>query len=73
MTCSYCVYLLQAEKYYKLAAEDGHQQALYNLALLYLKGEGCIEKNVNLAIQLLEKAADFGLGQVSNLVKFLKF
>ncbi|CAC5414557.1 unnamed protein product [Mytilus coruscus] len=55
--------LRKAEKYYKLAAEDGHQQALYNLALLYLKGEGCIEKNVNLAIELLQKAAEYGLGQ----------
>lgn len=55
--------LQKAEKYYKLAAEEGHSQALYNLALLYLKGEGCIEKNVPLAIELLQKAAANGLCQ----------
>ncbi|KAJ8297710.1 hypothetical protein KUTeg_024241 [Tegillarca granosa] len=51
----------QAIKHYELAADEGHPQALYNMALIYLKGEGGIEKNPRLAISLLESAANLGL------------
>ena len=56
--------LRKAEKYYKLAADDGHPQAMYNLALMYLKGEGGIKKDIVAALELLHKAAEIGLGQV---------
>lgn len=53
--------LHEALKHYKLAAEEGHPQALYNMALIHLKGEGGIEKDPRLAISLLESAAHLGL------------
>jgi len=44
---------------YKKAAENGHNQAQYNLALSYINGEGT-EKNLEKAIYWYHKAAENG-------------
>ena len=37
---------VQAIKWYRLAAEQGHAKAQNNLGLMYYKGEGVIQDNV---------------------------
>lgn len=55
--------LIQAAKYYKLAAAENHTQAMYNLALMYREGEG-VKQDTDKAIDLMERAAEQGLAQV---------
>lgn len=55
--------LIQAAKYYKLAAAENHTQAMYNLALMYREGEG-VKQDTGKAIDLMERAAEQGLAQV---------
>ena len=54
----------QAAKFYSKAATSDHPEALYNLAMLYLKGEGGVNQDTAKALSLLERAAHHGLIQV---------
>lgn len=49
-----------AVKYWKIGTDGGNDNSQYALAICYLKGEHGCEKNAQLAIQLLKKAADQG-------------
>ncbi|XP_041357109.1 uncharacterized protein LOC121374193 [Gigantopelta aegis] len=55
--------LAQAAKFYSQAAAKDHPEALYNLAMLYLKGEGGVAQDTSRALSLLERAAHQGLTQ----------
>jgi TPR repeat protein len=57
-------FCLQAAEYYKQAAEMGHAQSIFNLALMTLNGEGGVIKDKSVGLELMNKAADQGLPQV---------
>lgn len=57
----------QAAAYYRMAADVGHAQAIFNLGLMTLRGEGGLVKDSVKAIQLLTRAAQRGLAQVGRL------
>lgn len=62
----------QAAECYRMAAEAGHTQSVFNLALMTLKGEGGMEEDRQKGVQLLTQAAQQGLAQVtSNLYSVL--
>nr|XP_027205783.1 dual specificity protein kinase splB-like [Dermatophagoides pteronyssinus] len=52
--------------YYALAANKGHPNAIYNIALYYLYGKGNIKTNINYALQLLRIASDHGVKQAQD-------
>lgn len=56
----------------KWAAERGHQKACYQLSLYYLYGmKGIVEKNTQLRLEVLEKAACFGYSKAQeSLLKY---
>ena len=55
-------------KYYQVAADNNHLQAMYNLALLQLDPQNCNEKSISLnGMNLLQRAAQLGLSEVSPL------
>lgn len=54
------VSLQEAFKYYLMASEKGHTDAMFNLSLALLRGEGC-SKNEPLAAHWLQVAALQGL------------
>ncbi len=56
--------IVQAVEHYTMAAADGHTKALYNLAVLYLRGEHGVHRDPEAALKLLDKAAQQGLKQV---------
>ena len=55
---------MQAASYYRMAADVGHAQAIFNLGLMTLRGEGGLVKDSEKAIELLTRAAQRGLAQV---------
>ena len=56
---------VQAVKWYRKAAEQGHQKAQYNLALAYATGEG-VRKNSVQAVLWFRKAAKQGHAKAEN-------
>ena len=52
-------------KYYTLASEANHPQAIYNLGLVYLEGSGVVPKDEKLGLEMLHQAGDQGLLEVS--------
>lgn len=48
-------------KYYTLAAEANHPQAIYNLGLVYLEGSCGVPKDHKLGLEMLQQAATHGL------------
>ncbi|KAL4230009.1 hypothetical protein ACF0H5_010397 [Mactra antiquata] len=55
--------LKEAVRLYKLAAEDLHPQAMYNLGILYMDGTQHTPKHLNKGLELVTLAADFGLSE----------
>ncbi|CAH1780449.1 unnamed protein product [Owenia fusiformis] len=53
--------LQEALKWYKEASESGHKEAIFNLAVMHYKGLGGLKQDKQLAMQLVEKAANLGL------------
>jgi TPR repeat protein len=51
--------LPQASQWFKKAAEQGHPDAQFNLAVMYLTGEG-VPANLTESVQWMRKAADQG-------------
>ena len=51
-------------KYYCLAAEANHPQALYNLGLLYMDGSPGLPTDYRLGLEMLQRAADLNLIEV---------
>ena len=49
--------LEKAVEYYSIAADKGHPESLYDLAFMYLEGEGT-QKDIKQAIKLLKKACE---------------
>ncbi|XP_045204476.2 uncharacterized protein LOC123557209 [Mercenaria mercenaria] len=53
----------EAVRWYRLAAEDLHPQAMYNLGQMYLEGSLHTPRDPHRGIQLISAAADFGLSE----------
>ena len=51
-------------KYYRLAADANHTQALYNLGLLYVEGSKTTPADYTEGLQMLHRAADLNLTEV---------
>ena len=51
---------MQAIKYYKMGAEAGHLESLYEYGKCWIGGTG-VEKNTRYGLVLLRTAADLGL------------
>lgn len=61
--------LRKAMKYYQRAADQGHCQAMYNLALLYIDSQNNQDdSHLNVAINLLERAAKLGFPQAQTYI-----
>jgi hypothetical protein len=54
--------LKDAAKWYRAAAERGHEMAAYKLAFLYLRGRGVPHKDYVRAHQWFSVSAELGLG-----------
>ena len=59
--------MLEAVKWYRMAAENGHVKAQYNLGVIYYKGQG-IEQDYNEAIKWYRKAAEQGYTQSQTIL-----
>lgn len=53
--------LVKAVECYENAAAQGQAGAMYNLAILYMQGEGGLSKDLQHSIELLKEAAEHGL------------
>ena len=51
-------------KYYTLAAEANHPEALYNLGLVYMEGSHSFPRDQKHGLELLHQAADQELPEV---------
>ena len=51
-------------KYYRLATDANHTQALYNLGLLYVEGSKTTPAEYTEGLQMLHRAADLNLTEV---------
>lgn len=60
---------IEAEKWYKLAAEQGHANACYFLARMYSIETSGIAKNDTEALKWYKKAADLGHKSAKEIVK----
>jgi len=60
----------KARQFYEAAAKQGHHKAMYNLARMYLNGDG-VDQDVHRATELLKSAASAQLSKVK-LVYYLK-
>ena len=57
-------FLFKAVKYYSLAAEANHPEALYNLGLVYMEGSHGFPRDEKHGLKLLHQAADQDLAEV---------
>lgn len=55
--------LKESVRWYKLAAEDFHPQAMYNLGQMYLQGSLHTPRDPHRGLQLISAAADLGLAE----------
>lgn len=53
----------QAAECYSRAADGGHAKAMYQLGLMYLEGDGDLERDHQKALHLMKLAAEQGLEQ----------
>jgi TPR repeat protein len=54
----------KAAEWWQMGVDKNHRQCMYNLAGLYIRGDG-VEKNEDVARELYMKAADYGLPQAN--------
>ncbi len=63
----------KAVHYYRLAADQGHVRAQYNLAVMLSWGVPGIEQDVEAAMALYHRAADQGLDQAKTILTVIEF
>ena len=59
--------LRKAANFYKLAANAGNLDGLYDLGIMYMHGEG-VKKNKQKGLDLLKRAARMGLSEAQTLL-----
>jgi len=64
--------MVEAVRYYKMAAQSGHLEAKYNLGVFYLRGEGGCECSEVQGMKLIEEAAQLGLMEAVSVAKETK-
>jgi len=64
--------MVEAARYYKMAAQSGHLEAKYNLGVFYLRGEGGCECSEVHGMKLIEEAAQLGLEEAKSVIKETK-
>ena len=64
--------MLQALKYYKRAADNGHIDAIYNLGVYHAQGKGGLTVNLDSARQFFTEAANKGHSQAVKALQLEK-